>query len=707
MIDTEASHSTSEQNRTAILVTAILSISLILTLLIAWGMRFANEDLFTALCAGRDYFEEKLAQPDQWSFVTNGKIWVNQSWLSGVIYYESFLALQETGPFLLKVVVLGLCALIMFFRCRRMAAAADASLVAMIFGILGAAPFMGIRPENFGLLMLVVLTTFLTGPRAWGYWRPVGSVAAVWLWSGLHGSFMLGLGLIGLKAFIEAARYLAGRYWVHGSLNLSSSTVTWTETISWMCAWVAAGFATVFGSPFGFSNLVMPFQQIGQTEWVAQNKDWLPLLHGGSLATVHFLTPPDVLPFLFILLVVVAAALVGVFNRSCMADGCRKVRGDLLMEILTSVILVAMAFRFRRLTLFAAISLIPFLAFLVQSFSDLVMSSKIFSRHKILHALRGYAPVALACSLLIFLTWAFSTKTVLRHLPGNPTLPDMPVPMQHMHWNSIYSNLVVFLKNNGIGGRIFSSWPLADFLFFHVPEVKVFVSGRAQTIYSPENLREYSAICRTNSKDIAASQNSLDLLDKLEIKAAVLPRSAEFGPLTDVLMRSRRWIGVYVDTRAFVFIRNDPETVRRIASASGSQGLWYPDRRTLLLGDALVSMNRTGRIPSELEADLKDAARNRPEDAIYWIMGYANRDGSGCIEPHTRDFLLSELNRLSRTDFMIADGANLVLKSVVEMSFLLAAEDKRSCLSQAPRVNFDAIAKHYASMFNRVTNEFR
>jgi len=707
MIDTEASHSTSEQNRTAILVTAILSISVILTLLIAWGMRFANEDLFTALCAGRDYFEEKLAQPDQWSFVTNGKIWVNQSWLSGVIYYGSFLALQETGPFLLKGVVLGLCTLIMFFRCRGLAATANASLLAMIFGILAAAPFTGIRPENFGLLMLVVLTTFLTGPQAWGHWRPVGSFAVVWLWSNLHGSFMLGVGLIGLKLVIQLARHLSGKSLGHGGLDVTSRGATGAETVSWACAWVAAGFAAAFGNPFGLSNLVMPFQQLGQTEWVIQNKDWLPVLHWQSLSTVNFLTPPDVLPFLFMLLVVGATALAVVFNPSFMANRHRAVRGDLLMEIVTSVILVAMAFRFRRLALFAAITLIPFLGFLLQSFSDLVTSSKIFSRDKILHAGRGYAPIAFACCLLIFLTWAFSTRTVLRHLPGNPTLPDMPVPVQHMHWNSVYSNLVVFLKNNRIRERIFTSWPLADFLFFQVPEVKIFVGGRAQTIYSPENLREYLAICLTNSKDNAAAQSSLDLLDKLEVKTAVLPRTAEFAPLIDVLLRSSKWIGVYVDTRAFVFVRNEPETVRRIASAGGSQGLRYPNRRTLLLGDALLSMNRTGRIPRELEADLKEEARNRPEDAIYWIMGYANRDGSGCIEPHTRDFLLSELNRLSRTDFMIADGANSVLKSVVEMSFLLAAEDKRSCLSQAPRVNFDAIAKHYASMFNRVTNEFR
>src|SRR4030042_4042446 len=109
----------------------LLFLALVLALLTALGMRFLNEDLFVALCAGRDVVQGKLAQPDTWAFTTDGKVWVNQGWLSHLFLYLSYSGLRDLGPALWKTVLLLLCLWILFMRCRRLGASTDTSLLAV------------------------------------------------------------------------------------------------------------------------------------------------------------------------------------------------------------------------------------------------------------------------------------------------------------------------------------------------------------------------------------------------------------------------------------------------------------------------------------------------------------------------------------------------------------------------------------------------
>ena len=60
-------------------------------------------DLFVALAGGRDALAGRLGAPDDWSFATAGRPWVNQNWGSGVLFYGVHELAGEYGLVALKL----------------------------------------------------------------------------------------------------------------------------------------------------------------------------------------------------------------------------------------------------------------------------------------------------------------------------------------------------------------------------------------------------------------------------------------------------------------------------------------------------------------------------------------------------------------------------------------------------------------------------
>ncbi len=127
----------------------LLAAGLVISMLIAWGMRFLNEDLYVALCSGRDTLHGLLGTPNQWSFNTGDEVWVDQAWLSHLTYYLSYLAMGDAGPVLLKGLLLGSCLWMLYGHCRRSGCSPEACLIALTLATLSLAPFAQVRAENF------------------------------------------------------------------------------------------------------------------------------------------------------------------------------------------------------------------------------------------------------------------------------------------------------------------------------------------------------------------------------------------------------------------------------------------------------------------------------------------------------------------------------------------------------------------------------
>jgi len=648
-------------------------------------MRFLSEDLFVALNAGRDVLSGKLAQPDTWSFTTGGSIWVDQGWLSHTFLYLSHRALGDLGPVLCSLILLVACLTILYFRSRSLGVSREISVLALTIGTLSVAPFLQIRAENFGLLCFVLTTTLLTAPRSWGLVRYVGTMLVLLLWSNSHGSFVVGWALVGLRLFVEIlgrfnfvrqSRFLSWKEEPHGGPADPGRFEVW----GWGLTLAVGIFTAALVNPFGWANLLMPYRQLTAGTVTGRSADWLPLLDWRSLVETGFFHPFDVRPFLFSILIVLVlvAALFGA-SRAGSARPSLFIgltggsRSDLIMVILIPLVMIPLCFRFRRIVLFAGISLIPLLALLLQSWTTAIVNRDPTPGRR--NHLRVLSFVA-SCFWLGFVGWVFVGSTLLLYLPSNPTRPDRPLAGLLMSYDPYRMGIVDFMKKNGISGRLFTSWTIADLLLFHVPKVRVFMDCRDQSAYSDDVIKTYFAILNTDGTTPGYLRGSLAVLKRLRVSAIVLQTNPRDYDLATLLMSTRKWACIYKDDKAFLLVPTDSERFASFLGTGRLPPLWYPDQRTRVVSGAFLADFMTGKIPPDIIENLKTVVRNRPDPDAYGLLYMAGREASGCVSGSMKTYLRSEVSRLSAIDPLTPGIGRAVLQSLIRILSLLRMDEK-------------------------------
>ena len=273
-----------------------------------------------------------------------------------------------------------------------------------------------------------------------------------------------------------------------------------------------------------------------------------------------FLQPLDVTPFLLLLVItggLVAAALVSGGIREMLGRRfAGKMRPEVLMEVLIPLLLLVMAFRFRRMILFAAPALVPAAAVLLQANMDALTSwferEGRSGRIRIMQLIAGGALTA--CCL--FLGEQFSIKTVVPYMPSNPVRHDRPLIRQLMSFDAYALDVVRFMKDNGIKGRMLTSWTAGAFLLFSDPEIKVFMDARDQSFYSDEIIELYFSIMNSKREDIP---RTLEVLDRYQVSFAVLATNVGDFDLATLLMETRKWACIYKDDEFLLLARSDSE----------------------------------------------------------------------------------------------------------------------------------------------------
>jgi hypothetical protein len=672
----------------------VVGLALVLALgfsvLIAWGMNFSNVDLMLGLAAGRDVADGLVGQPDHWSFAGGDSVWIDQGWLSHFVYYASYAAFAQWGPVLLKGLLLLCCLGALFFRCRGLGVSVNVSILALICGCLGASTFLSIRAENFGLLSFVLLSTFLVAPLSWGLIRQVGCVATLLVWGNAHGSFVLGLVLVGARIVLALVQWAVARRALrtpqgggagYGSLKANPLF----DAAAWAATAILCVAGTAFVNPFGSGNLRVPVHQVLYGTQTVLNPDWLPLLDWPSLTEIRFFYPLDVMPFLLELGVVLTVALALVVlsggPRSAfriLSERAEAARNLIGMETLIALITVSMAFSLRRAALFAGLGLVPLLGFLLQSALQVLVAGNKSRLAALSCRFRGRFAAIAAVTVMALTGWIFSTRTLLPYLPGNPFLPDGPPTSRFLDFDWAYANLATFMNDNGITGRVFCSWELEGYLIFHVPGVKVLAGTRAQSFYSPETIEDYRKIQLTRSRDRESVLSTLGLLDTYEVDVVVLRREPAYLPLELALTLSAEWANVYRDSWATVMIRSGSERCRSLLAEGGLASLAYPDPRARIIAEAYLDQFVRGWVPDDKVDSLKKLVADVPVPDAYWLLGYRGTGRNRCLESDTLAYFRSEVERLSRMDFMTAEGAHSILGSLLTLTTFLEM-DERSC----------------------------
>ncbi len=313
------------------------------------------------LAGGRDVFAGKLAQPDEWSFNSEGRVWINQSWGTGVLYYLGWKQLGYISIVLIKGGLLVMTALFMVLATRQLGASLVVAMIVAAYMIYASSSFIDMRANAIGLTFLVVLLSIIY----WSYGHPQRIWLAVVLlvaWAHLHGSYIFGIAMLGL--------------WTVICLAVLVREGNWQEQLA--CWWPlpAATLLSILlaavTSPFGITNLTQPFTLMGlfrETEWPIPSDEMKPMF--GDKGKFFAGTPW----YLFGLGCVVAplvlkAVIRPPLQRPAMAPD-PGYRACFLFTLVLSVITVAMSFQARRFVPVSLFVMTPLAGCLLQQlFND-------------------------------------------------------------------------------------------------------------------------------------------------------------------------------------------------------------------------------------------------------------------------------------------------------------------------------------------------
>ncbi|MBI5248589.1 MAG: hypothetical protein HY912_03770 [Desulfomonile tiedjei] len=682
------------------LTLVLLCLALLVAALMGIGTRHINDDLYLGFCSGRDTLNGLLGKPDTWSFNTNDEIYVECSWFSYLLYYLAYLKLGHLGPVLIKTVLLSVCLAVLYFRCICLGVPSLPVLVTLILATLSLGPFLLIRGDNFALLYLVLLGTFLTGKTEWGRWRQIGAFIVFVFWINGHGSFSYGFLLIQTRLALE----VIAKFWARGLVIARAEGKTQDGSIffnpvsdssgpaksgqidvtGWFLTAVAAGLALLWFNPYGLMVLRPVRRTMSETFVTNTSLDWLSIpasiyRDGLETASIAFL----------VFLLCVLVALIIVFMCDGLTCLLRKLisRGavPIIMELVMAGTLTVLAFRHQRLILLAAFAVVP-LSALLMSFAIESAEAR-FARFLSFVKGRVWNLAALLSGIaLVLLSLHFYTALAIRYLPGNPFREDRPIIERLMSFPGYKMEAAEFMKTNSLSGRAFSGWSISIFLLFHHPGVQLFMDCRDSAMYDDDIMKLFLKVLYDSGPN--HGQEASAILEQFGIPFVLLDARGSDWNLAVQLMKSKNWLPVYKDEEAVLLVRSDSSVAETFHRTGNLDYFKYDRPETRIMSEALAWLYGKGRIPERLALDMKTIVLHKPEPLLYTLIASAPSIAIRCEDLETKSYLESELSRLSKTNHRIAGGARILESQIVLLRLL--SMNRQKC---EPRDNDQRFAR--------------
>jgi hypothetical protein len=592
-----------------------------------WAVPRPIGDLYISLAAGRDIMAGKLACPDDWSFMTAGRVWINQNWGTHLLTYVSYRLGGDTGLLVFKAVLILAVAVFLTLVGRRRGVSWPVAILVAGGTVIATRSYVDLRPNLTSLVFtsLVLWTLYLTLRRTHVIWV---SAALVAIWSNMHGGFVFGIGMLGLWAL---ARVISSalREGVGESLRRY-----WPLLAAPLAAVVLAGLA----GPFGIKNLTHPLV-------VARSEVWRGISEWRSV----FVEAPFGTTWEFFaatgLLVALTLIRFGFGRRGeARKDGPS---GVVPFEVLLALVAIAMACQARRFVPVALIVIGPLLAGQVQWATRAAKAP--------------WLVIALALGLAMptGLLWRNNSR---RYDPDNP-LYERETFFQRMHSYSraFAPGAARFINENGLSARVFSEWRWEGFLRWLCPQLKVYMGGRAQAVYDEKTKLEYDEILSEGQADRILAGRGVHLV--------VVP----WGPFVDslVLARNPRWAFVYADSRAVVLADAVSEDTAALVRLAAEGKLKYPDGIAAALSRAFcLNSPALQADPAKAIGAIVTANRIYPFSGTYSLLAIQARKGN-VAQSWLIEYLENENQRLAGIPCDRAEGALLAHARLVVLDMLV------------------------------------
>ncbi len=576
-----------------------------LLLALVWAEPRPSVDLFTGLAGGRDVLAGKLGTPDDWSYTTDGRVWLNQNWASHVVFYAVHAATGPNGLLALKALLLLAGTVLLAATARMRGARWPEALLMGAVAFAAGRSYVELRPSLIALVLACALLATLTRAATRPAWI-VPAVAIVAVWANAHGSFLFGLGLLAAFTVTVGA---TNRRLVPAGLG----------------ALVAAFALAAFATPFGIENLTHPFVVGTSVAW-RQVAEWAPLF--GSEGTA-FGSRWEVCTLAAVLGLLLLGRLVmgrGRGTDGAMSDAATA-RGLALFDAVLLVAVAAMAVRARRFVPLALVVLATPLALQLAWWQRRLDSA--------------WPTRLLALGLAVAVGLA-APPVVRRYAAANPVFAGFSTFERMLDIPSFPSGAAEFLRANDISGRAYAAWEAEGFLRWTETPVSVLIGGRAQQVYDEPTLQLH--------KDIRTGRVSArDALRPYRVGLAILPLTALYATPLGGLIYSpdTPWVYLYCDGRHAVLADTSHPDLAAVMTAREAGTLRYPSPAIAATSQMMyLASPHTGVDLEAVRYSAEEAAKIAPNPLAYAVLGDVALATRTSSKP-TRDFLAAERARLA------------------------------------------------------------
>lgn len=575
----------------------------VLLLGLVWAEPRPLDDLFIALAGGRDALAGKLGAPDDWSYTTEGRVWLNQNWGSHVLFYVTHAAAGPSGLLALKAVLLALGTWCLAAAARVRAADWPTAILVAAASFAAGRSYVDLRPSLVGLVLATAVLAALARATTRGGWLGVAALL-VGVWANAHGSFLLGIGLLALFTVTVGV----------GTPRLFLPSFGATA--------LAVALAA-FANPFGLENLRHPFV-VGSSEPWRTVAEWVPL----------FATDVSTFGSRWEICVAVAAfVLLGlahlVFGQRATADETqpRPARGLVVFDVLLVAVAVAMAVQARR---FVPIALVAIAA---------PLAAELAWWQRRLATAWPIRVVATACAVAALVA---APALVRLYAAGNPVFGGLSAFDRMVDAPTFPVGAAEFLRANGIRGRAYAAWESEGFLRWTDTPVTVLIGGRAQQVYD-------EAILQLHKDLRAGTAQARDVLKTYRVPLAILPLTAPYSlPLGQLIYGEESpWVYLYCDGRHVVLADTSHPDLAATMQAFEAGTLRYPTPAIAATSRMMYQASpKSGAEVETLRASAEEAARLAPTSLAYAIVGdiaISSRESAAA----TRQYLATERERLA------------------------------------------------------------
>ncbi|MBN2062873.1 MAG: hypothetical protein JW882_20895 [Deltaproteobacteria bacterium] len=622
------------------------TIILLLLITAVWSIPRTVSDLYISLAAGRDVLAGKLNTPDDWSFSTNGKVWINQNWGADVILYAAQTLGGETGLLAIKFLLLTLTGLFLILALRQLEIPLPPCLLTAALCIAAINVYTILRPNLFTLTLLPLELWLLyqSRMRTWIVWL---AVLVVLYWANLHGGFLFGLGMLWLHA---ACTLLPALFKEKGKALKQHWQLP--------AAAVAALLLAALANPFGFRNLTLSLLMAQGGVWNVM-RDWQPLWKTGLLGSFM----AGITGFLAVLGITILLLILRLMHllvagkpenrpRAAYSAGGRGIEfftGNLIFDIVLALVSIVMAVLSNRFLAIALLAMAPILArqlsWLVKTFRPGWPATT-----------GGFCLVLIFAILLIY-------DNARTYDPRNPLQnTGKGTFFKRMHYTNITydAELVRFINANNISGPVFSPWQWEGYLRWNAPHMQPFIGGRAQQVYSTEAFTRYLLVSggTESSYDLEAAGNTLNSLGAHYL---ITYNSATCYNLIYAALTGNNWVIVYADTRCLLFANTSVPAAAKIAGQLRDGQLTFETEAARTMSRAAYILSQPARWEADNLAALFQAAYAREPRWLWsYMMLFTHTQGSEELFGHITTLMEEQLLRLESMPLDNADAGMIL-----------------------------------------------